>query len=265
MSREPRLTLGLVATAALAVGLAAGAWWQQGRLRSPFRQAPDLVPLLPADPAAADRCAGLLGWRERQAAVDATNFGVRRPRDGSGGAVPDHPALIVLHETVVPLEATLRLFATPHPRDQDQVSYHVLIGRDGAVLRLVPDADRAFGAGWSAWGDASIRHRSGTPQAGGSINNVALHVSLETPPDGRGDSDAHSGYTPAQMRALAGQVLLWQLRWGIPQRRITTHAAVDRSQSRRDPRSFRWERFGQAWTAAAARCGVGGAYGLEAP
>jgi N-acetylmuramoyl-L-alanine amidase len=236
LSRDPRLTVGLVATAALAVGLAGGAWWQTRQLRSPYRQAADLVPLLPADRAAADRCASLLGWRERQAPVDATNFGSRRPRDASGGAVPDRPALIVLHETVVPLEATLRLFATPHPRDQDQASYHVLIARDGSVLRLVPDEGRAFGAGWSAWGDASIRHRPGTPQAGGSINNVALHVSLETPPDGRGDGDAHSGYTPAQMRSLAGQVLL-----------------------------FRWERFAQAWTAAAARCGVGGAYGVEAP
>ena len=265
MSRDPRLTLGFVAASALAVGLAAGAWWQGRLLRSPYRQASELVPLLPADGAAADRCAALLGWRERQAPVDATNFGVRRPRDGAGGAVPNRPALIVLHETVVPLEATLRLFATPHPRDADQASYHVLIGRDGTVLRLVPDGERAYGAGWSAWGDASIRHRPGTPQAGGSINNVALHVSLETPPDGRGDGDAHSGYTPAQMRALAGQVLLWQLRWGIPQRRITTHAAVDRSQSRRDPRSFRWERFAQAWSAAAGRCKVSGAYGLEAP
>jgi len=265
LSRDSRLILGLVVSGALAVGLALGVGWQAWRGRSPYRQAADLVPLLPPDAAAADRCAALLGWRERQAPVDASNFGGRRPRDASGGAVPDRPALIVLHETVVPLEATLRLFATPHPRDQDQASYHVLIGRDGAVLRLVPDSGRAFGAGWSAWGDATIRHRPGTPQAGGSINNVALHVSLETPPDGRGDGDAHSGYTAEQMKALAGQVLLWQLRWGIPQRRITTHAAVDRSQSRRDPRSFRWGRFEQAWTAAAARCGVGAAYGLEAP
>ena len=49
-------------------------------------------------------------------------------------------------------------------------------------------------------------------------------------------------------------------------RRITTHAAVDRSHSRRDPRSFRWERFDRAWLQAASSCGISteGPYGLDA-
>jgi hypothetical protein len=51
-------------------------------------------------------------------------------------------------------------------------------------------------------------------------------------------------------------VLLWQARHGIPLSRLTTHAAVDRSRSRYDPRSFRWERFDAAWRAAADRCGL---------
>ena len=53
---------------------------------------------------------------------------------------------------------------------------------------------------------------------------------------------------------------------GIPMRRITTHAAVDRSHSRRDPRSFRWERFDRAWLQAASSCGISaeGPYGLDA-
>jgi hypothetical protein len=61
-------------------------------------------------------------------------------------------------------------------------------------------------------------------------------------------------------------VLLWQARWGIPLNRLTTHAAIDRSRSRYDPRSFRWETFEKAWKAAATRCGLT-AYdtGLAAP
>ena len=90
----------------------------------------------------------------------------------------------------------------------------------------------------------------------GSLNNVALHLSLETPPDGRGDGDAHSGYTAEQYRVAAGQVLLWQAAYGIPMSRLTTHQAVDRSHSRRDPRSFRWDRFDPAWRQAAERCGL---------
>tara|TARA_B100001741_G_C16453815_1_gene551701 strand:- start:561 stop:1076 length:516 start_codon:yes stop_codon:yes gene_type:complete len=162
---------------------------------------------------------------------------------------------------------TLRFFQTPHPRDADQASYHLLLDRRGMAYRLVPDAKRAFGSGWSAWGDGSIRHRPlSSPLAGGSINNVALHLSLESPADGRGDDDAHSGYSRAQYERLAEHVLIWQLRWGIPMRRITTHAVVDRSHSRRDPRSFRWEKFDRAWLQAASSCGISaeGPYGLDA-
>ncbi len=184
--------------------------------------------------------------------ADATNYGERLRRDAWGRALPHEPRLIVLHETVISAPATLRLFATPHPRDEDQVSYHLLIDRAGRRLRIVPDEARAFGAGLSAFGDMTVRPR---PTSLGSVNNVALHLSLETPADGRGDSDGHSGYSEAQYRAAASQVLLWQGRWGIPLNRLTSHAAVDRSQSRYDPRSFRWERFLPHWRAAARRCG----------
>ena len=79
-------------------------------------------------------------------------------------------------------------------------------------------------------------------------------MSLESPADGRGDGAAHSGYTAAQYRALAEQVLRWQALYGIPSERITTHAAVDRSHSRYDPRSFRWDVFDQAYSEARRRC-----------
>ena len=196
-----------------------------------------------------------------------SNYGERRPTDAEGGKVPNQPSVIVLHETVMSLGDTLRFFQTPHPRDADQASYHLLLDRRGMAYRLVPDAKRAFGSGWSAWGDGSIRHRPlSSPLAGGSINNVALHLSLESPADGRGDDDAHSGYSRAQYERLAEHVLIWQLRWGIPMRRITTHEAVDRSHSRRDPRAFRWEKFDRAWLQAAASCGISaeGPYGLDA-
>ena len=230
-------------------------------------QGEGLQPLLSPDPQAARRCAAQLAVRERPTPADPTNYGERRPTDAEGGLVPNQPSVIVLHETVMSLEDTLRFFQTPHPRDADQASYHLLLDRRGMAYRLVPDEKRAFGSGWSAWGDASIRHRPlSSPLAGGSINNVALHLSLESPSDGRGDGDAHDGYSRGQYERLAEHVLIWQLRWGIPMRRITTHAAVDRSHSRRDPRSFRWGRFDRAWLQAASICGVSpeGPYGLDA-
>jgi len=185
--------------------------------------------------------------------ADATNFGERQRRDAFGREVPHKPQLIVLHETVISAADTARRFATPHPRDDDQASYHLLLDREGQRLRIVPDAGRAFGAGMAAFGDFTVRIR---PQSVGSLNNVALHLSLESPPDGRGDGNAHSGYTPEQYRVAAGQVLLWQAAFGIPMSRVTTHEAVDRSHSRRDPRSFRWESFDAAWRQGAQCCGL---------
>jgi N-acetyl-anhydromuramyl-L-alanine amidase AmpD len=199
-------------------------------------------------------CAATLGLPpELPRPAAATNFGERQRRDAFGRAVPNTPQLIVLHETVISAADTARRFATPHPKDDDQASYHLLIDRAGQRLRIVPDAGRAFGAGMAAFGDFTVRIR---PQSVGSLNNVALHLSLESPADGRGDGDAHSGYSAEQYRVAAGQVLLWQAAFGIPMSRVTTHQAVDRSHSRRDPRSFSWNAFDTAWRNAAQRCGL---------
>ena len=209
---------------------------------------------LPRQPEAALRqCELRLGLApERAAPADATNFGERQGHDVYGRAVPNRPQLIVLHETVIGAADTLRKFATPHPNDDDQASYHVLVDIGGQRLRVVNDDKRAYGAGMAAWGDMTVRIR---PTSLGSINNLALHLSLESPADGRGDTASHSGYSDAQYRSAAAQVLLWQARYGIPLSRVTSHAAVDRSRSRYDPRNFRWERFDAAWQKAAKTCG----------
>ena len=47
----------------------------------------------------------------------------------------------------------------------------------------------------------------------------------------------------------------WQAQYGIPLTRVTTHAAVDRSRSRYDPRSFRWDRFDPHYQGSARLCG----------
>jgi hypothetical protein len=181
----------------------------------------------------------------------ASNFGKRVAVDAGGAPIPAKPGLIVLHETVLDLPTTIDLFKRNQDGDSAQASYHVLIGRDGQRVRIVADDARAYGAGDSGFGDLRFRTSATNPP---SINNIALHVSLESPADGRGDTEAHAGYTPEQYRALTEQVLRWQALYGIPMERVTTHAAVDRSHSRYDPRSFRWDRFDQAYQQALSRC-----------
>jgi len=188
---------------------------------------------------------------EQLAPAHPSNYGNRDALDAWGRPLTPSPKLIVLHETVISAPQTVALFQTNHPEDDQQLSYHLLIDRDGSRLRVVPDQKRAFGAGMSAFGDVTLRPK---PTSVGSINNIALHVSLVSPEDGRDDRDAHSGYTDPQYKALAGQVLLWQAAFGIPMTRVTTHAAVDRSHSRYDPRSFRWDRFDRHYHSAAAAC-----------
>jgi len=170
--------------------------------------------------------------------VDPTNFGERFRRDAFGRAVDPTPRLVVLHETVYGLNSAIHTFRTPHPNDGDQVSYHALIGEDGRVIQLLDPSKRAFGAGNSAFNGQWVVTN---PKVGGSVNNFALHVSLETPLDGENDNAGHSGYSSAQYDALAALLADWMGRYPITLETITTHRAVDLGGERADPRSFNWQ------------------------
>lgn len=170
--------------------------------------------------------------------VDPTNFGERFRRDAFGRAVDPTPRLVVLHETVYGMNSAIQTFRTPHPNDGDQVSYHALIGEDGQVIQLLDPSKRAFGAGNSAFNGQWVVTN---PKVGGSVNNFALHVSLETPLDGENDNAGHSGYSSAQYDALAALLADWMGRYPITFETITTHRAVDLGGERADPRSFNWQ------------------------
>lgn len=171
--------------------------------------------------------------------ADPSNYGDRYSTDAYGQPVSNQ-FIAVLHETVGSAQSALNLFQTYHPNDNDQVSYHTLIGRDGTVYYIVPPEKRAYGAGNSVFngpnGPETVTTNSAFPS---SVNNFAYHVSLETPSDGRGNGPSHSGYTQAQYESMA-----WLLaQSSIPDNRITSHREVDRSGSRQDPRSFSYDRF----------------------
>ena len=186
-------------------------------------------------------------------AANPTNYDRRLRLDANGRPVEGFPLIIVLHETVTSEQDTVNMFRTPHTDEATQASYHVLIPEDGRRVRIVGDENRAFGAGNSAFGDYTIRLKPDSP---GSINNVALHLSFVSPPDGRGEAPTHSGYSPRQYRSAAAQVLFWQASYAIPLNRLTTHKQVDQSQTRTDPRSFEWSRFFSAHSQLARSCGL---------
>jgi N-acetylmuramoyl-L-alanine amidase len=169
--------------------------------------------------------------------IDPSNFGDRLVQDAFGQPVDPTPRVVVLHETVFGIDSAINTFMTPHPRDEDQVSYHTLIGLDGQVVEVLDPVKRAFGSGNSAFNGRWVVTN---PEVGGSINNFALHLSLETPLDGENEASDHSGYTEAQYDAMAIVLSRWMRRYPIPPRNITTHRHVDLGGERLDPRSFDW-------------------------
>ena len=184
-------------------------------------------------------------------AIDPTNYGERFRRDTQGRRLDPTPRLIVLHETVYGIGSAINTFVTPHPNDEDQVSYHALIGLDGSIVKTLDPGKRAFGAGNSAFnGYWAVTN----PNFKGSVNNFALHVSLETPLDGENEASAHSGYTSSQYDALAALLTDWMQRYPIPYTQITTHAHVDLGGERSDPRSFDWSALQTRLTALGMLC-----------
>jgi hypothetical protein len=193
-------------------------------------------PLTPVTPVFAEPNPALQDSMPAQmaAAADPTNYGDRYATDINGRPV-NNALLVVLHETVGSASSAVNTMQTRHTNENDQVSYHSVVKRDGTVIYTVAPEKRAFGAGNSVFngsnGPEAVKTHKDFPP---SVNNFAYHISLESPSDGRGNSPTHSGYTNEQYKALA-----WLVAWtNVPYDRITTHKAVDQSGSRMDPRSF---------------------------
>lgn len=138
---------------------------------------------------------------------------------------PSAPALtcIVLHATADGgSEAGAESWLT-EPRAA--ASAHLHLRRDGTVVRLVPDARRAWHAGVSRW-----RGRSG-------VNDFSLGWEIANRNDGR------EPYTDEQYAALA-RLAAHYLRQGLPPDAFVSHAAVALPAGRKtDPAGFDWERF----------------------
>jgi hypothetical protein len=192
-----------------------------------------------ADSASSTKTLASYTPKESIALIDPTNYGQRFILDLYSKPASYDP-IVVIHETSFSASSAINTFRTPHYRDADQVSYHTLIKLNGDVVYLVPPDLRAFGAGNSVFrSQKGVETVKTNPTQPPSVNNFAYHVSLETPVSGRGNGRRHSGYTLAQYKSLAWLVA----KTGVPDSRITTHKAVDRSGLRGDPGSFNASTF----------------------
>jgi N-acetyl-anhydromuramyl-L-alanine amidase AmpD len=182
--------------------------------------------------------------------------------------------LFVIHETAESLERTRAKVRSP----RYEASFHVLLDRDGTIIRYVPAHRVAYTAGRSRFNPAVAQKSRGNPDfkpwsvlyhagydeavptlttGGPSVNDFAFQVELVSPEDGywcrqsgdpmecnpnpAGRKETHSGYTDAQYRSLA-----WlAVQTGVEPERITTHKEVELNarDPHRDPRSFDWNLF----------------------
>lgn len=127
---------------------------------------------------------------------------------------------IVLHATADNGEEANALSWLRSPRSR--VSCHLLVGRDGEVIRLVGDRERAWHAGVSRW--------RGTAD----VNSITLGVEIANRNDGE-------PYTDAQYRRVA-EIVAHYCRQGLSPNDVVSHGEIAGGR-RTDPLGWDWDRF----------------------
>jgi len=135
--------------------------------------------------------------------------------------------MLVLHYTGMrTAAAALARLTDP----QSEVSAHYLIDEDGAVIRMVPEAQRAWHAGVSSW-----RGRSG-------VNAMSIGIELVNP----GHEFGYRPFTEPQMSALIALGTEIVARHGIAPRNVVGHSDVAPTRKCDPGELFDWPRLAAA-------------------
>ncbi|MDR2688227.1 MAG: N-acetylmuramoyl-L-alanine amidase [Azoarcus sp.] len=106
------------------------------------------------------------------------------------------------------------------------VSSHYLIGRDGRVLQLVREADRAWHAGVSRWGGQT------------DMNSASIGIEL--------DNNGFEPFPDIQIEALLALLADIQARHGIPRANFLGHADIAPARKSDPSAFFPWRRLAAA-------------------
>ena len=138
------------------------------------------------------------------------NFDARRPN------------LVVLHHTSkVSMERALATLTDPGRK----VSAHYLIGRDGQIVRLVEEKERAWHAGASWWGGST------------DVNSISIGIEL--------DNDGFEPFADAQIDALLALLADIRRRHGLPGANVVGHADVAPGRKIDPSARFPWRRLAE--------------------
>ncbi len=141
---------------------------------------------------------------------------------------------IVLHHTGPGgLSGTVNTFKS----SAAQVSAHYVIGRDGKIVQMVKDQDKAWHAGTSAFKGKT------------DINQNSIGIEIVN------DGDGKQAYTEAQYKALEKLLPYLSSKYKIPTGNLTTHKAIATPKGRKvDPSSnFDFKRAQAAMNPAPAK------------
>lgn len=194
-----------------------------------------------------------MAWRDAaDFSLDGLTVRLSPNRDGrAGGRAPD---LVVIHYTAMAsAEAALERLCDPAAA----VSAHYLVGRDGALWGLAPEAERAWHAGVSSWGGET------------EVNHRAIGIELDYPGEGEGLTPEEAaalgpaGVAPpfpeAQMARLEALLAAILARWSLPAQAVLGHSDVAPERKRDPGARFDWRRLARGGLAVAAPESAGGA------
>ena len=137
------------------------------------------------------------------AASTPKSYDERRLNTPNKSSSPIKPAAVILHHTSGSYNGSVSWCMNPG----SQVSYHVIIARDGRRTVLAPDTARTWHAGRSTW--------QGRPD----LNSWSLGVSWE--------GDTYSDPLGEDAMASALEYLVPRMkRWEIPLNMVLTHGQV---------------------------------------
>lgn len=142
--------------------------------------------------------------------VPSPNFDARRP------------TLVVLHHTSN--NSTDRALTTLTSPER-KVSAHYLIGRDGEIIQLVEETERAWHAGESWWGGNT------------DVNSASIGIEL--------DNNGDEPFPDVQIDVLLGLLTDLQQRYNIPRANFIGHADVAPGRKVDPSAWFPWRRLAE--------------------
>lgn len=147
---------------------------------------------------------------------------IERPSPNYSGRSGNAVSMVIVHGTGSMSDHGTVSWVT---NSASRVSYHYLIGLDGALYRFVAEDMKAWHAGKSTWNDREI---------GGSVNPISIGIALT--------SDGTAPYTSPQYDTLAWLLSDVMTRYRIPPSDVRGHNEVAPSRKIDPYDTFDWAR-----------------------